>query len=163
MQNGFIFLHRALLDSRVFSDEKMLKVWIWILLKANYQPTTEYVKGQKISLDVGEFFINTTNAADELGLSRSTFHRILHILKDETQISLNVKRNGTLVKVLNWGIYQTPTLATRNANETQSETQMKRSTYINNKYNNKNNKICSFGAYDSGEFGSMLAAIDEEA
>jgi len=40
MDNGFILLSRNLLESDVFASQKLLKIWIWCLLKANYKDKT---------------------------------------------------------------------------------------------------------------------------
>ena len=36
-ETGYIKLHRQVLDSWVFADEKAFKVWMWLLMKANYK------------------------------------------------------------------------------------------------------------------------------
>ncbi len=163
MQNGYVFLHRGLLDNKIFSDEKALKVWIWILLKANYQPAVKYVGSQKIELEAGEFFTTISSAVEELNMCRTTVYRILREMERGTQISLNVEQRGTRVKVLNWAVYQSSYVEMWNANGTKRGTQMERlHIYKKNIKNNKKNNVCDFAAYDSSKFEDVLAAIDKE-
>ena len=44
---GFINLHRTLLDSMIFSSQTGLKIWIWLLLKASYRK-------RHVSLKIGK-------------------------------------------------------------------------------------------------------------
>ena len=44
---GWIKLHRKLLTSNVFDNEKLLKVWIWCLMKATHK-NSDPIVGLKI-------------------------------------------------------------------------------------------------------------------
>ena len=47
---GWIKLHRQLLDSLVFDNPDLLKVWIWCLLKASHREYKTLVGFQEVEL-----------------------------------------------------------------------------------------------------------------
>jgi hypothetical protein len=63
--NGFIKLHRQLLDWEWYSDNNTFRVFIHCLLKANYKDKNW--KG--IQIKRGQFVTSTSKLSTELGLS----------------------------------------------------------------------------------------------
>jgi len=69
---GWIKLHRQLLSSHIFQNEKLLKTWIWCLMKASHTERTQVVGRQKVDLEPGQFVTGRHAAAAELGMAPST-------------------------------------------------------------------------------------------
>lgn len=104
---GWIKLHRKLLHSLIFGNEKGLKVWLWCLLKANHTPNTFLLGRQKVSLLAGQFIMGSNTAIDELRLAKATLWYWLHFLEEQGQVRLQKNAKYTVVTLLNWTDYQT--------------------------------------------------------
>jgi len=102
MSDGWIKLHRKSLESRVFSDAALWRLWTWCLLKANHAPG--FFCGEEIL--PGSFATGTRVAGDALGLSPSTVHRGLKRLAEWSMVELKVKRGYTVVTICNYATYQ---------------------------------------------------------
>ncbi len=103
---GWIKLHRKIMDSAVFSDEKLLKVWIWCLLRANHRLTTVMLNGEEIKLRPGQFIYGTRAASEELEMARTTFRRKMRVLQGVQNVALKTARRFTIAEVVNWKDYQ---------------------------------------------------------
>lgn len=103
---GWIKLHRTILNSTVFANEKKLKVFIWCLCKAATKSHEVRYGNQVITLHRGQFITGRNTAAEELGMSPSAVRRWLCGLQDGQQILLSANNKYTLVTVVNYGLYQ---------------------------------------------------------
>ena len=99
---GWIRLHRQLLDSHVFTNEKLLKIWIWCLLKAVHTETELLVGRQVIKLIPGQFVTGKHAASTELGMAPTTTWDYLQILKSHGCIDIKSNNKFSVVAVVNW-------------------------------------------------------------
>tara|TARA_R100001463_G_scaffold8115_1_gene25326 strand:+ start:252 stop:842 length:591 start_codon:yes stop_codon:yes gene_type:complete len=102
MTNGYIKLHRKILDNGVFTDAELLKVFVWCILKANTTPNIVY--GRKV--DVGQFITGRVSAAEELHLKPSTVYKRMQVLKKQGYIDINSNTKNSLVTVVKFRSYQ---------------------------------------------------------
>lgn len=107
LDNGWVKLHRKLLDNPIFDNPNLLKMWIWCLLKATHQEYDQMVGLQKITLKKGQFITGRFKGSEELKLNPSTFYKHLKTLQAENLISLNSNNKITIVTIEKWGEYQT--------------------------------------------------------
>lgn len=103
---GWIKLHRKILDNAIFDNADLLKVWIWCLLKATHEDYTQIVGLQTVELTKGQFITGRFKGAEELKLNPSTFYKYLKVLEKLNMIVLNSNNKMTVVTVANWGKYQ---------------------------------------------------------
>ena len=129
--DGWVSLHRKLLDSIVFSNPKLLKVWIWCLLKATHTEHTQMVGLVKVELKKGDFITGRFKGAEELNLNPNTFYKYLKVLEGEKQIELISNNKFTVVSVINWEVYQNEEIKNNNKITTKEQ---------QNNTNNKGNK-----------------------
>lgn len=106
MGNGWIKLHRKLLESVIFGNEKGLKVWIWCLLKAGHAEKSILIGRQKITLKPGQFVMGSTTAKESLGLAKATIWYWLNFLEKEGQVRLQRTTKYTIVTLPNWDSHQ---------------------------------------------------------
>ena len=99
---GYIKLHRKILDNGVFADAELLKVFVWCILKANTTPNVVY--GRKV--DVGEFITGRITASEELYLKPSTIYKRLQRLKSQGYIDISSNTKNSLITVVNYKSYQ---------------------------------------------------------
>jgi hypothetical protein len=103
---GYIALHRKILQSSVFEDSELLKMWLWCLLRANHKDT-EAVHGQQvISLKRGQFITGRFTGAKELKLTPMKYRKRLELLEKLKQISLKTTNKFTIITVINYSFYQ---------------------------------------------------------
>ena len=102
MSNGYIKLHRKILDNGVFADAELLKVFVWCILKANTEPNVVY--GRKV--DTGQFITGRVSAAEELRLKPSTVYKRMQVLKKQGYIEIDSNTKNSLVTVVKYKSYQ---------------------------------------------------------
>ena len=106
--NGWVKLHRQLKQSAVFDNPKLLKIWVWILLKATHKERQQIVGRRTVTLQPGQFIFGRNAAAGELDMPPSTLRDYMQILADMGNITLRPDTKYTLVSVDNWEVYQSP-------------------------------------------------------
>lgn len=103
---GWIKLHRKLLDNPIFSSEKGLKIWIWCLLKANHLETDVYLGMEKIHINSGEFIFGRDSASKDLKIKPSTIRNWIELLKKDSYINTKTTNKYTVITIQNWIMYQ---------------------------------------------------------
>ena len=99
---GYIKLHRKILDNGVFADAELLKVFVWCILKAN--TSSNIIFGRKVS--VGQFITGRITASEELYIKPSTIYKRLQKLKKQGYIDISSNTKNTLITVINYKSYQ---------------------------------------------------------
>ena len=101
-ENGsWLRLYRKSLNSVVWSDINLWRVWSWCLIKANY--TEGFFNTQKIL--PGQFVTGSFIAEQECGLPKTTIWRKLHKLEAYGCISLKTGNKFTIISLCNWETY----------------------------------------------------------
>ncbi|HYD92501.1 MAG TPA: hypothetical protein VEA37_13575 [Flavobacterium sp.] len=90
----------------MFQNEKLLKVWVWCLLKATHTEHEQAVGFQKVTLQPGQFVTGRYEAATELNMKPSTVWRYLNMLKVNNSVDIKSNTKFSVVTVVNWGFYQ---------------------------------------------------------
>jgi hypothetical protein len=105
---GWIKLSRCLMDKPIFQNEKLLKVWVWCLLKATHKGYEQLVGLQKVWLEPGQFIFGRKKAAEELSITESTVWRLMQFLADKNNPSLEVVTYNkySVITIVNWAGYQ---------------------------------------------------------
>ena len=100
---GFIKLHRRLLESEAFEDPRLLKTWLWILCRANFKPV---VLNDGTQLKTGEFATSYNRAALALNCTPNTVRAHFRRLTKMQQIYTRSNTRFTVVSVCNYSSYQ---------------------------------------------------------
>jgi hypothetical protein len=105
---GWVKLSRTLLDKPIFQNEKLLKVWIWCLLKATHTGYEQLVGLQKVWLEPGQFIFGRKKSAEELSITESTVWRLMQFLADKNNPSLEIVSytKYSVITIVNWTGYQ---------------------------------------------------------
>ena len=99
---GWISLHRKLLENPIFDNPNILQVWIWCLLKASHKDHKQMVGLQVIDLKEGQFITGRFSGAKELKLNPSTFYKYLKMLEAMQMLELKSNNKMTVVSIENW-------------------------------------------------------------
>lgn len=99
---NYIKLHRKSIESQVFSDAELWRLFCWCLMRANWKEG--FYCGERI--EPGSFATGRKSASTELGVSESTWYRSMQKLERLGCISLKVNNRFTIVFIANWSKYQ---------------------------------------------------------
>lgn len=103
---GWIKLHRKLLTSDIFQNEKLLKVFIYCLTKATHDDYQQRVGKKTVDLKPGQFVFGRRKAALELNMSESTVRDYMKVLTDDNVITVSPTNKYSIVTIVNWAVYQ---------------------------------------------------------
>lgn len=100
--NGHIKLHRALTEWGWYKDLPTCKLWLHVLLRANYKAC----EWQGIEIPRGAFATSYAALSAESGLSVQQVRTALGKLKKTGEITVETNRHYTIVKVAKYDEYQ---------------------------------------------------------
>jgi len=103
---GWIKLHRCLLDKPIFENAKLLKVFLWCLCKATHTEHKQLVGRKMVKLEPGQFITGRNKAGQELNIKPSTAWDYLNLLKDNESINICSNSKYSVITVINWELYQ---------------------------------------------------------
>lgn len=131
---GWIKLHRRTLNSSIFDNPHLLKMWMWCLLKTSHKGYKQLVGLDEVELKEGQFITGRNKGSLELNVNPSTWYKHLKALERMEMIELESNNKMTVVNIVNWGLYQ--------GSETEEEQQSnnKRTTKEQQSNTNKNVK-----------------------
>lgn len=102
MAGDWIKVHRSLLDSQQMTDDWLCRLWIWCLLRANFEVSN--FRGQQVL--PGQFITGRISAAAELHVSPSKWYRGIERLREMGCIEVEANSNWTTLTICNWKTYQ---------------------------------------------------------
>lgn len=135
---GWISLHRKLLNASWFSKSDYVHLWIYLLLKANYQDKEIFVGNEKVLIKRGQLLTSRNKLAGVVHVNENKIYRILKCFENEHQIAQHKTHKYTVITILNYDAYQKVEQDIEqqmNSKRTADEQQMN----TNNKYNKDNN------------------------
>ncbi|MCF3942177.1 Replication protein O [Oceanobacillus alkalisoli] len=138
--SGWIKLHRKLLTSNIFQNEKLLKVFTYCLLKATHTDHQQMVGKQKVALEPGQFVFGRRKAALELDMKESTVRDYMKVLKDDNVIAISPTNKFSVVSIVNWEIYQSRETDDRQQSDSKPTTEGQQNDTNKNVKNDKNEK-----------------------
>lgn len=111
---GWIKLHRKLLENPIFNDPHLLKLWVYCLLKATHKEHKQIVDKQMVELQPGQFVTGRFILAEEYNkgakpkdiVSDRTLWRWLKFLEGCEFLSIKSTTKYSVVTINNWGKYQ---------------------------------------------------------
>ncbi len=109
MHRGFVKLWRKSMDSRVWKNRDLWKVWCWCLMKASHHERWVSVttgRGtMEVKVGVGQFIFGRRRAATELQMKESTVYVRMKKLEKAGNLDMQPNRHYSLVSVCNWELY----------------------------------------------------------
>jgi hypothetical protein len=100
---GFIYLHRKLLNWEWKDDLVCLKVFIWCLLKANFKEK----KWQGNTIEKGSFVTSIKHFSAELNITEMNLRTALKKLKKSENLTTKSTNKFTIISICNYEDYQT--------------------------------------------------------
>ena len=151
-EDGWVKIHRSMWKNPWMFRPNVLAVWVYILCHVTHQKTDVVFEGKRITLEPGQGLFKMRQVAQRLDIPTTTVHRIVELLKNETQIETQKTPRNTLVTVINWHLYQGS--GTRNGKQVEhkrntSGTQNEFLLITNINKNEKNDKKYIYGEYQN--------------
>jgi len=103
---GFVKLFRTSLESSLFTNANLWKVWCYCLLRANYKERTILFDTEEITLTPGQFITGRLQGATDCYMKPSTFRNQLKKLQSLKKLDIKSDNKKSLIRIINWGSYQ---------------------------------------------------------
>ena len=147
---GFINLHRTLLDNMIFSSQTGLKIWIWLLLKASYRKrhvSLKIGKGETtVTIERGQLLFGRYKAEEELCIDGSTIYKWIKKLEENDMILIQSSNQYSIITICNYDTYQSENIKEEQPSNNQVTTKEQQSNsrrtaeeQQSNTYNKDNN------------------------
>lgn len=134
MSQGWICVHRKLLDWEWFDDHNTFRLFMYFMLKANHQDK----KWKGILIKRGQHLTSLDKIVLGSGLSKSQIRTAINKLKSTHEIAHETNAQHTVITIINYNLYQ--------ASDTQVSTPVTHQSHTddtpvtpNNNVNNENN------------------------
>ncbi len=102
MANGYIKLHRKMTDWEWYRDPNTFRVFVHLLLSAQYKETE--FRGHTIK--PGQVVCGRKQLAEELGVGEQTIRTALNRLKSTNEITIKVTNKFSIITIEKWAKYQ---------------------------------------------------------
>lgn len=152
MENGWIKLHRKVLENPICRKPKYLSIWIHLLLMANHKEAKMMWNGEILSIHEGQFITGRKELSLKTGIPETTIEDILNFLERQQQIRQQKTTKFRLITVINWEKYQISD--TKSDNKPTTKRQQADTNKNNN--NNKNEKNNASEPKDSQDIVSFI-------
>lgn len=167
---GFISLHRKLMENPTWADPNYLKLWIYCLFKASHKEHQQLVGNQIVILERGQFVTGRKALFEDMNrgvkhdqqLSEKTWSRYLKNLEKWQMLTIKVTNKYSVITIVNYEVYQ----GVFNKVDHQSDQQLTNSCpsndqqlTTNNNVNNVNKKERHKQVYDETSIYFQLAVF----
>ena len=104
MSSGWIKLSYKLLEWEWYGDTNMVRLFLHLLLKANYKP----VRREGVTFGRGVVVTSREELHRETGISPQSIRTCLKRLKSTNEITIKSTKKGTTITITNYDRYQSP-------------------------------------------------------
>lgn len=148
---GWIKLHRRLLEWEWYSEPNTFRLFIHCLLKANHKE--KKYRGQVVN--VGSFLTSRELLSHETGLTERQVRTSLNRLKSTNELTVKSSRKGTVIQVVKFKEYQLIDQSNDQQATNKRPTNDQQAT-SNNNDNNDNNEKKNIKEFDFSEIKKEL-------
>jgi hypothetical protein len=159
---GYILLHRKMMDKPYFTNSQVVHMWIYMLFKANHKDNFFEMKLVKR----GSFATSRKRIAEDTGINESKIERILKMLETEQEIEQQNCGKFRIITVIDWDRFQKVNSKMNNSetmNEQQrnnSETMNEHKVLMNNNAINVSNEINTIDKFKVWDWSAEEKFID---
>lgn len=135
---GWISLHRKLLEHPLFQDPPAFMLWVQLLLRANHKDNKVMIGNQFVDVNRGQLITGRKALAKYTGLSESKIERLLKLFESEQQIKQQTFTKFRLISITNYNQYQD---GEQQLNNKRTTTEQQPNTNNNDNNENKKNTV----------------------
>lgn len=103
---GWIKVHRKIIESVAFQNPNLFKVWMYCLARANHKENTILFEGKEIIIKAGQFITGRYAGAKDCKMTPSTFRNQLKKLIIIGNLDIKADNKKSIVTIVNWELYQ---------------------------------------------------------
>ncbi|MBT8187835.1 MAG: hypothetical protein KJO73_09105 [Croceitalea sp.] len=104
MEDGWVKIHRKLLNSRYGKSIELLGLWTYLILRANH--AQKFFTSKGVKLCPGQLATGRKQIAKDLGINEHKVDRLLKKLEIEQQIEQQTFNKYRIISIVNWSSYQ---------------------------------------------------------
>lgn len=148
---GWIKLHRKIMDKGFYSKSEYVHLWIHLLLNANHKPK-EFMWNNKIEIiKEGQLLTGRKQLSKATGIKQTTVERILDLLENEHQIGQQKYTKYRVITIINWTSHQITDTTSDNRRTTDGQ-----QTDTNKNVKNEENEEKTSSYADARSFDQFL-------
>lgn len=161
--DGYIKIHRKIIEWEWYSDPNTKIIFLHLLLNANFRP----VKYCGVELKAGELIVTLPELAGTLQLTVQNVRTALNHLKSTGEITVRTTNRFSVVTIEKWEMYQVEDYSANRQANRQANSQLTGNQQTTNrpkKKNDKNDKNINNNIYIMpalGEFGNVHLTEEE--
>lgn len=110
LSGGFVKIHRSIAEWRWYKDANTFRVFVHLLLSANYEPHDF----EEITVQRGQLVTSYSSLSQQLGLSIQNVRTALNHLKSTGEITVNQHTKYSVITVQNYDTYQVTNIEANN-------------------------------------------------
>ena len=105
---GWIKIHKDLLDNELWSDKPFTKgqAWVDLLLLANHKDKNVLIGSHTEMVERGSFITSELKLMERWGWGRKKVKLFLNFLESQKMIERNANNKRTAITIVNYGFYQ---------------------------------------------------------
>jgi len=108
MSSGWVKVERDLLDSWLWEDAEICRVWLYLLLKANYEDKKQMIGGKLTTIKRGECFKSVRCISEQTGVSVKKVRASLEVLERANLITRKGQAMGQTFSLVGYGVEPLP-------------------------------------------------------
>lgn len=142
MEQGWIKLHRKILENPIIQKPNYLALWVVLLLKANHKEKNFMWNGNIILVKEGQMITGRKELSKETSIPESTIEDILKYLERQHQIQQQKTTKYRIITIVNWIKHQDKNSKSNN-NPTTKQQQSDTNKNVKNEKNDNKNIVAS--------------------
>lgn len=106
MSMGWVKLHRKILDNPIFKNDKLFRVFIYLLLKASHTNHDQLIGDSIVSLKKGQWATGRKAISRDTGLTEQNVRTAISKLEKLGILTIKVTVKYSIFSISNWDNYQ---------------------------------------------------------
>ncbi len=146
MSSGWVKLHRKILDNPIFKNDKLFRVFMYLLLKASHTERDQLIGDSIVRLKVGQWATGRKAISRDTGLTEQNVRTAICKLEKLGILTIKVTVKYSVFSIANWNNHQQDNQQVTNKQPTSNQ----QVTTNNNVKNEKNDNKKDFSVITDG-------------
>lgn len=162
--NGYVKIHRALMNHWLWNDLKKLRAWLYLLFAAAWEPETIVLSKGNIHLERGQLATSIRKLMAEWGYYSEATIKLLNLFESHGMIEKKSSHSMTIITIVNYDKYQLDAFAEicmpKRKSESKSCSGSERSIYKEEKNKEEDNNLSTLPREKDLKFFEDLNSSD---
>ncbi len=106
MSSGWVKLHRKILDNDIFKNDKLFRVFMYLLLKASHSERDQLIGDSIVALKAGQWATGRKAISRDTGLTEQNVRTAISKLEKLGILTIKVTVKYSIFSISNWDSYQ---------------------------------------------------------